>query len=321
MESPGQADPDRFTRALDWNLLRTFMVVVQEGGITNAATRLYLTQPAVSQALKRLEQNLGRQLIERGRGRFQVTKAGERIYREVVEIYGNISRFDLLIQDVGEELSGHVRVLMISRVQTALLDDALHIFHQRHPQVTFRIDVQSAVEVHQGLLQKTGAVGICLMREPVPGLASEVLARQTYRLYCGAPHRLFRRGDMTVRDLRQENFVSFVSDQIDGMLSPLAVFRAKEGFAGRVVGASSNLDEVRRMIVCGLGVGPLPEHIAAPDVAAGLLWPLPPEEGVAPVDIHVVWNESARLLPAEKAFVDFFLTRIRAIPITKRRPR
>ncbi|KAA5606415.1 LysR family transcriptional regulator [Roseospira marina] len=321
MESPGHADPDRFTRALDWNLLRTFMVVVQEGGITSAASRLYLTQPAVSQALKRLEQNLGRQLIERGGGRFQVTKAGERIYREVVEIYGNISRFDLLMQDVSDEISGHVRMLMISRVQTALLDDALQSFHQRHPLVTFRVDVQSAVEVHQGLLQKTGAIGICLMREPMPGLDSEILARQTYRLYCGASHRFFRQGAMTVRDLRQENFVSFVSDQIDGMLSPLAVFRAKEGFAGRVIGASSNLDEVRRMIVCGLGIGPLPEHIAAPDVAAGRLWPLPPEEGVAPVDIHVAWNPSARLLPAEQAFLDHLLGRIRDVPASKRRPR
>lgn len=320
MKPAAPADPERFSRELDWNLLRTFLVVVQEGGITSAAARLCLTQPAVSLALKRLEQHLGRQLIQRGGGRFRVTEAGESIYRDVVEIYGNISRFGMMVRDIGEEITGHVRVLMISRVQTRTLDDAVRSFHQRHPLVTFRFDVQSAAEVHQGLQQKTGSLGICLMREPVPGLSSEILVRQTYRLYCGAPHRLFRERGLVTHDLRQENFVSFVSDQIDGMLSPLAVFRAKEGFAGRVIGSSSNLDEVRRMIVCGLGIGPLPEHIAAPDVAAGQLWPLPPDEGVAPVDIHIVWNPAARLNPAEEAFLAHLLDRIRDIPIPQRLP-
>lgn len=320
MDSPSQIDPERFSRELDWNLLRTFLVVVQEGGITTAATRMCVTQPAVSLALKRLEQQLGRQLVQRGGGKFRVTEAGESIYREVVEIYGNISRFGMMVRDVTEEISGHVRVLMISRVQTRLLDDAVREFHDRHPLVTFRFDVQSAAEVHQGLQQKIGSLGICLMREPVPGLGSEVLVRQTYRLYCGAPHRLFRQRGLGTQDLRQENFVSFVSDQIDGMLSPLAVFRAKEGFAGRVIGSSSNLDEVRRMIVCGLGVGPLPEHIAAPDVAEGMLWPLPPADGVAPVDIHIAWNPGARLNPAESAFLEHLLAKVREIPIPQRLP-
>ncbi|MDY0242144.1 MAG: LysR family transcriptional regulator [Rhodospirillaceae bacterium] len=315
-----QFDPERFTRELDWNLLRTFLVVVQEGGITSAAARLCVTQPAVSLALKRLERHLGRQLVQRGGGRFRITEAGEGIYREVVEIYGNISRFGMMVRDIREELSGHVRVLLVSRVQTRFLDDAVREFHENHPLVTFRFDVQSAAEVHMGLQQKMGSLGVCLMREPVPGLASEILVRQTYRLYCGASHRLFGQDCLVTNDLRQENFVSFISDQIDGMLSPLAVFRAREGFAGRTVGSSSNLEEVRRMIVCGLGIGPLPEHIAAPDVASGMLWPLPPFDGVAPVDIHVAWNPSARLNPAEEAFIEHLLGKVRDLPVGQRLP-
>lgn len=315
-----QFDPERFTRELDWNLLRTFLVVVQEGGITSAAARLCVTQPAVSLALKRLESHLGRQLVQRGGGRFRITEAGEGIYREVVEIYGNISRFGMMVRDIREELSGHVRVLLVSRVQTRFLDDAVREFHENHPLVTFRFDVQSAAEVHMGLQQKMGSLGVCLMREPVPGLASEILVRQTYRLYCGASHRLFGQDSLVTNDLRQENFVSFISDQIDGMLSPLAVFRAREGFAGRTVGSSSNLEEVRRMIVCGLGIGPLPEHIAAPDVASGMLWPLPPFDGVAPVDIHVAWNPSARLNPAEEAFIEHLLGKVRDLPVAQRLP-
>ena len=49
---------DQFARNLDWNLLHTFMVIVQEQGIVTAAERLHVTQPAVSSALKRLEETL-----------------------------------------------------------------------------------------------------------------------------------------------------------------------------------------------------------------------------------------------------------------------
>ena len=50
---------------LDWNLLRTFIVIVQEESVSRAAARLYLSQPAVSLSLKRLEERLGQRLIER----------------------------------------------------------------------------------------------------------------------------------------------------------------------------------------------------------------------------------------------------------------
>lgn len=315
-----QRELEKLGNQLDWNLLRTFMVIVQEGSITAAAGRLLLTQPAVSLALKRLEESLGRRLIDRGPGRFVVTEAGEMIYREVVEIYGTISRFGVLVREIREEISGHVRILMTSRIQTVLLDRTLKEFHRRHPKVTFRIDVIPSTDVHIALQQKVGTLGICLMRESIPGLEDEVLIHQTYRLYCGREHRFYGVEDLDTSDLREEDFVSFTSDQIDGALSPLALFRAREGFAGRVVGASANLEEVRRMIVCGLGIGPLPEHIAARDVADGELWELPPYDGVAPVNIHLVWNPQTKFNRAEAAFLETLRKTVRDLPVEKRLP-
>ncbi len=309
-----ERDLDRFGNTLDWNLLRTFLVIVQEGGITAAALRLRLTQPAVSLALKRLETQLGRRLVERGHGHFAVTDAGQAIYAEVMEIYGTISRFGVMVRDMPEEISGHVRILMASRIETAIFDRVMTTFHERHRKVTFRIDVTASAEIHVSLQQQVGTLGICLMREPVAGLESEILIRQTYRLYCGRGHPLFGRRDIAIADLREADFVSFTSDQIDGMLSPIALFRAREGFAGRVVGASANLDEVRRMILCGLGIGPLPEHIAARSVASGELRELPPTGGVGPVDVHLMWNAHARFNRAEEAFLGALLAEARKLP-------
>jgi DNA-binding transcriptional LysR family regulator len=61
--------PDTYLNdRLDWNLLRTFLVIAREQSVSRAATRLHLSQPAVSQALRRLEEQLGRRLVDR-RGR------------------------------------------------------------------------------------------------------------------------------------------------------------------------------------------------------------------------------------------------------------
>lgn len=77
---------EKLVYQLDWNLLRTFMVIVQEGGITSASKRLLLQQPTISLALKRLENRFGEQLIERRTGVFCVTPAGELLYQECVKI-------------------------------------------------------------------------------------------------------------------------------------------------------------------------------------------------------------------------------------------
>ncbi|WP_448206744.1 LysR family transcriptional regulator [Azospirillum sp. sgz302134] len=311
-------DLDRLGQQLDWNLLRTFMVIVQEQGLTRAASRLHLTQPAISQALKRLEDQLGRSLIERGQGRFRVTEAGEVIYAEVLEIYGNISRFGVLVREIREEISGHIRILLASRIESPLFDRLLERFHATHPQVTFRLDVMASADIHTAVQQKTASLGICLMREPPPLIEHALFARQIFRFYCGPRHPLFGRRDVTLSDLRGERFVSFTSDQIGGVLSPLTVFRAQEGIESRIVGASVNLEEVRRMIVAGLGIGPLPQHVAERDVRDGLLWPLPPGEGVAPVDLHLLWNAGSKLNRAERAFIETCRAAIEAIPLDRR---
>lgn len=72
------------------------------------------------------------------------------------------------------------------------------------------------------------------------------------------------------------------------------------------------------MIVAGLGIGPLPEHVAEREVRDGLLWPLPPAEGVAPVDLHLLWNPAAKLNRAERAFLEACSQALDAIPLDRR---
>ncbi len=294
---------ERLARQLDWNLLRTFIAIVQYGGISRAAEHIHLTQSAVSHALKRLEEQLNCKLIERTARRFEVTHAGQMTYARAVEIHNQISRLRDISQTDSTEIFGHLRLLFASRLQSARLDRLLRDFNATCPRVTIHIDVLPSYEIQALLQQGLASAGLCLLRGHPPGLQAQLFMEQTYGLYCGMGHRLFGRADVQVGDLIEEDLVTFPSDQMGGVLSPLTIYREQHSYQGRVAATSWNLDELIRLVEIGLGIGLLPMHVAASLTASGRLWQLAPVSGIGPINIHLVWNDSTEMRPAEKAFI------------------
>ena len=306
--------PEKLARDLDWNLLRTFVVLADAGSITRAAEVLGLQQPSVSSALKRLEGHLGRQLIDRKPGRFALTEAGRLLYDEAVDITGAILRIGTAIREVQQEVQGHVTIAIASHVVCPLLNEALGEFHTRHPAATLSIDVSASREALEKLLSRRVSFAICLVKDRNPKLEYRRLFREFFGLFCGPSHPLFGRKGLATTELAGQPAVSFVTDQMTDALRPVTLMRAAAGLEDRVVGSSANLEEVRRMIVAGLGIGPLPLHVVREDVAMGRLWRLPPYDDPPAIDVHVVWNPRARLNRAEASLLKGLLDKIDATP-------
>ncbi len=310
--------PERVMRELDWNLLRTFVVLAQSRSITEAANKLRLTQPTVSAALKRLEDRVGKRLITRGAGQFHLTEAGEHLRREAVEIQGSILRIATLMRDVTDDIRGHLRIALASHVVSPLFDQVLAEFHAAHPKATLSLEVHSSAEAIARVTDKSASLAVCLVRDRNPRLEYRRLYREFFGLYCGPPHPLFGREGLTPADLAGHAAVGFETDRLGDMLQPVTVMRAQAQMQENMIGVSSHLEEVRRMIMAGLGVGALPVHVAARDVRDGLLWPLPPREELPPVDVHVVWNPKTRMNRAEQTFLAALQTAIETTPIEER---
>lgn len=313
-----QQPTNRLVWDLDWNLLKTFMVVVEERSITRAADRLGLKQPSVSNALRRLEDRVGRKLIERGPTHFQVSGAGTLLYEECVEIFGTIARIPTLVRDVTEEITGKVTIAVASHVVSPVFDEVLAEFHQAHPRSTFTISVSTSVEVAKKVREKHASFGLCLVSREDPKLDYKVIYREFFGFFCGPRHRLFGRRNLGLSDLRGETSVSFQTDHPSDALRTVALLRARAQLDENVVGISSSLEEVRRMIVAGLGIGPLPLHVARRDVADGLLWRLPPYKDAPPVDIYLVSNRQTPLNRAETEFLRLLNARIDGTPFSSR---
>ncbi|WP_228120067.1 LysR family transcriptional regulator [Gluconobacter kanchanaburiensis] len=299
---------------LDWNLLRTFIAIAHEGNITRAAGSLHLTQSAVSQALKRLEKQIGYALIVRNGSRFTLSSHGEKVLRLASDIYGSIKAISNEIEPVAEEVGGHIRLLTLSSIESLTYDTFLARFHERFPRISLEIVCIRSEDILSSLQKKTANIGIGLCPRALPGIGRSLIMEQSYGLYCGRSHRFFGRNDITIRELKQENFVRSEADRIDGLLSKITIFRNEMDFSGWISGTSCSIQEITRMIVANYGIGCLPEHIAQPWVDAGKLWRLPPASGVAKSGIFLLWNHDGRYSNSERVFLEQFQSYLQAYP-------
>lgn len=296
----------RFPWNLDWNLLRTFMVVVEQQGVSKAADFLGLKQPTISSALKRLEDTVGHKLIERNPNRFRVTQAGNTLYSECSTIFGSVSQLPALLDAQEEELTGHVSIVLASHVVSPHFDDVLEAFATENPKVTYSIVVAESAEVVSRIRQNRASFGVCLLNKIPKNLEARILFREYFGLYCGPRHRLFGREKITRSDLRGEPSVSFQTEIEGGPLDSVARLREKARLAPGLRGVSSNLPEVRRMIIANIGIGALPVHVAERDVKRGQLRQLPPYDNLPAVDIYLLTNPRRKMSSPEARLLDMY---------------
>lgn len=296
---------ERFARNLDWNLLRTFMVIVQEGSLTKAANRLFLQQPSISAALKRLEESIGHSLIDRQPGHFQVTPAGRKLYAESLNIFQMVSCLRQSITDAPVETTGHIRIATVSQVMNTVFDAILADFFKLHPKVTLSIEVLTTTDVIRSLEQNLATVGLC---DGVisAGLHKRLLKLEKYAIYCGKSHRFFGEKKLQLNDLRGEPYITFKADILGGEhMTAVTAIRAQASIGQYVRGTSAYDEEVCRMIIGNVGIGALQQEFAAPYVSKGLLWQLPPYQELPETSLYFVSNPMARLNDAEHAFLEF----------------
>ena len=303
---------------LDWNLLRVFVVVAEEGGITRAANKLLRTQPTVSSALKRLEESIGRQLIVRGGGRFELTDHGTILYREASRISDSLRHLDTMLHEADDDVTGSIRIAMASYVVFPPFDAILGSFHDLYPKVTFTLDVMPSKQVIATTSDGLCSLGICLLAKPQKHLTTHVLYREKFGFFCGTNHPLYGRTDVRLKELQDSTYVALKTDQIADALHPIAKIRQKYGLGGEPTGTSSHVEEIRRMIVAGLGIGSLPVHAMERDMRDGRLWRIPLTIEEPTLDVHIAINERAMKDRGERAFIARLVDYIESTDIADR---
>ena len=279
----------RFARNLDWNLLRTFHEIVQAEGVSQAARTTSRKQPAISMALRRLEDLVGARLCQRGPGGFCLTQEGELLAETCEEIFGAVTLIPTSFADATEQVRGRVRIQMISNLVDRTIDGPLSQFHQMHPAVEIFISVSTWEVVPRSVLRNEVEIGIAPAHVRISPLRYEPLFKEVYRPYCGRSHPLFGRVLEDPRELAGHALVHTGADEPE----KLTRFRLKHGIGKRIAGLAERLEEARRLTCLGIGICFLPEGLVQSDVEAGLLHALIDHENVPSSEIFVISSPEA----------------------------
>lgn len=291
------------TERMDWNLLKTFCVVAVEKSISKGAARLNLSQPAVSQAIKRLEEQLGTTLIERDSHKFEITQIGILIIKIATAARRNIQEIDAILEGKRDHVQGVIRILTVSGVNSPAYDKVLREMHSDFPGVTFNIEVSTTQEIISAVRRNVVPFGVAINQPGEVDIKQCMLTRETTFFYCSNYHPLFSQESVTLEHIKATKLVSFSGESLGGTLSKLSEHYGSHYIHQQISASSANTAEMLRLVLAGIGVGALPEHIGREYEERGLLRKLIPEKSVCEVFIVMMWSADQVHTEAETIFL------------------
>jgi DNA-binding transcriptional LysR family regulator len=257
---------------MDIFALKTFLAVAEERSFSRAAAKVHRTQPAVSQAIRRLESDLGEQLFDRSSKSGTLTDAGK-----VLQNYGQ--RLVRLAEET-ESAMRELRDLRRGRVLIGANEAAIHTllplvarFRERYSEVA--IDVrrvparQIAVEVQQGSLD----FGALTFHPTEPGLLEVPIGNDELVLLVPPTHPLAGRRQVTMEELAVEPVIAH-NDPSPARERVLRLFEQRH-ISLKMVIALPSLEGIKRAVELKLGVALLPRRCAITEIANNRLVAVP----------------------------------------------
>lgn len=298
----------RFASRVDWNLMRTFVDIVRAGGIGAAARQLNRQQPSISAALKRLEDHVGATLLHRTATGVEMTAAGKAMMALCEDMLEAARMVPHQVAQATKRVEGIVRIQIVSALVSVEFDEAIASFHRRNPQIHIEIRVSPWRQVLDALERGEVEIGVGYDSSVRGSLVYEPLFTERQQLYCARSHPLFGYRVSRLHELKDEGFVLTGDDEIE----TITHLRRRYRLGTNVSGLAEDINEARRLIVSGVGLGFLPVLAAEGDVAKGRLWPILHADVEPSYDIFLLARSEPSRDTATQLFLDEVIRRIRA---------
>lgn len=286
---------------MEMRQLRYLVAIADEGSFTRAAARSHVAQPALSQQIRRLEEEVGVTLVDRTTRRVRMTDAGvqlvERARRALAEVDAGVAELD----EVAGVRAGRVAIGAMQTLGPFDLSRLLAAFHARYPEVELAVREEPSETLAAMLSSDTLDLAFLSVTHRIQGggLHFQRVATEEVVAVLPPEHRLARRRRVRLAELADERFIAF---REGSTLRRLLLNAAGEaGFEPRVAFESNEASRVRSMVARGLGVSLLPrsdvEGAGVPVAVASVRAPSLSR------DVTLVWRAERRHAPAAAAFL------------------
>jgi DNA-binding transcriptional LysR family regulator len=275
--------------------LRVLQAVARTGNMTRAADQLATSQPAVSHAIRNLEQELGLRLVSRGSGGVELTAAGRVAAERAATILNQLEALADEMAVARGTAAGRLRIGTIRSVNAHLLPAVLGAFRSTHPSVELTVLEGTDSEVLEWLL--TAAVDVAIVTTPHPNLATTLLASDRMLAVVAADHALASQPAVGVGDLARYPFI-MPSGGCEPLISAIA---ERAGVHLRRHYSVGDAGSMVTMVAEHLGVTIMPELSLPATMPRVTAVPLEPAEHRA---IFLAVVAAMPPLPTATAFID-----------------
>jgi DNA-binding transcriptional LysR family regulator len=246
----------------DLRHIRAFLALARAGSFTRAAAELHMSQPTLTVQIQQFESGLGIKLFDRNKRHVELTQAGRDLLVPLERILIDVEAITTSAEELLEHRRGLVTVAALPSVAAGLLPRAIKRLSESYPGISVR--VYDGVASTVAAMVKTGQVdfGITSQTYGDRELTSQVLIMDRLCAVVAAAHPLTKKRSMSLRELAKHPLILMVKDSSSRQIVDMAFDR--EGLVSNVAYEATYGTTVAGMAHAGLGVGVLPESMAAP---------------------------------------------------------
>ncbi len=255
---------------LNLSQLQTFVTVAAEGSMTAAADKLFLTQPAVSQQMKNMEDDLGVELIVRGSKQIKMTAQGEILYEHAKKILSLAQSAEVSIRSIGAQLRGELRIGTLNSIGLHLMSPVVSRLLKFNPDFKIKVDYSTGENLIQSY--KKGELDVLVLPEVTKHFKAQLNESTGQVLFSeemwlvGSGKDEFYPSSIQLNEIKRIPYVHFSNEFPDFD----AALTEKVGKLQSVF-ESANVGTLKRVIEYGLGIGFLPSHSIKKQVRSGRL--------------------------------------------------
>jgi DNA-binding transcriptional LysR family regulator len=285
---------------MELHQLAYFVAVAEEGNFTRAAERLHVAQPGVSAQVKRLERELGQELLDRSGRTVRLTDVGAAALPHARAALAAVQSVREAVDELAGLVRGQVAIGMVTSVGPVGLPDLLAGFHDRYPAVEITLSEADSdtmlAALREGRLD-LAVVGISTA--PPPGIATQVLIEEAFRAVTAPSGLLAGRDEVEIPD----GLPLMALPKGTGLRTALDAAFARVGLTPRIAFEAADPNVLVQLAMRGLGVAIVPESLAryhqAELAVVGLRGP-----GLRGM-LALAWRTEGPLSPAARALIAF----------------
>jgi DNA-binding transcriptional LysR family regulator len=283
--------------------LKIFCDVVENQSFSLAASQNFITQSAVSQQIRGLEERYGKRLLERKRGSVRPTTAGEILHRASREMLHVYNEMEAQLQGLSNVITGSIRVGTVHSVGLYELSEPLKAYFAGFPHVNVYLEYDRASHVYEQVLR--GNVDLGIVAYPTARAQVTVLDFRTDRLVvvCAPNHAMSERVQVPVTALGGEKFVGFEK----GIPTRQALDRlfTEREISVQYVAELDNIEMVKRLVEVGAGIAVIPEKSCIHEVEAGSLVKVELSDKDLIRPIGIIHRTGKHFSPATEKFIEY----------------